>query len=163
MTEEKYTREVRDGVEVLVYPSGMVKRASDGHFLHPPDSAIITTTERALELAERNHLTLEEQRQRDTSPSLPLAGFAGNYESDLFGRLSVVLRDDDLWITCGVHTTKLAHWQHDAFYARAPTRLTYDWLLEFDARGGSRANSVVMRHVGYDAADGPQTFTRVAE
>jgi CubicO group peptidase (beta-lactamase class C family) len=106
---------------------------------------------------------LEEQRQQGTSPSLPLTGYSGSYESELLGRMNVEVRDDELWITFGVHSTKLIHWQHDEFYVRAPTGLTYDWLLQFDEKGGSGASSVVMRHVGYDAADGPQRFSRVTE
>lgn len=50
--EPKYTREIRDGIEVLVYPDGTVKRASDGAFMHPPNKAIIRSSERGKELAQ---------------------------------------------------------------------------------------------------------------
>jgi hypothetical protein len=50
--EPKYTREIRDGVEVLVYPSGQIKRADNGQNIRPPDKAIIRTPERAKELAQ---------------------------------------------------------------------------------------------------------------
>jgi hypothetical protein len=48
-----YTREVRDGREVLVHPDGHVKDAQTGHFLHPPNGAKITTSERGKELSRR--------------------------------------------------------------------------------------------------------------
>lgn len=119
--------------------------------------------EHSYRLRDQARAKLDSQRQQGTAPSLPLAGFTGDYESDLFGRLSVTLRDDHLWITCGVHTTRLSHWQHDEFYARAPTSLTYDWLLQFETSDGAHAGSLVLRHIGYDAADGPQMFARVAD
>lgn len=50
--EPKYTKEIRDGVEVLVYPSGMVKRADNGHYISPPSSAKIADSERGRELYE---------------------------------------------------------------------------------------------------------------
>jgi hypothetical protein len=49
----EYTRETRDGIEVLVYPDGTVKRADNGHFLSPPRDAKITTSERGKELLQR--------------------------------------------------------------------------------------------------------------
>jgi CubicO group peptidase (beta-lactamase class C family) len=106
---------------------------------------------------------LEEQRRRDTSLSLALAGYAGHYESDSFGRLGIEQSDGSLWVRFGVHTVRLIHWQHDEFYARTPTGLTYDWLLQFDTTDGLQTSSVMLRHIGYDAADGPQTFSRVAD
>lgn len=48
-----YTVEERDGAQVLVYEDGTVKDAATGHFLHPPRSAKITTSERGRELGRR--------------------------------------------------------------------------------------------------------------
>jgi hypothetical protein len=53
MSDEPFKREIRDGVEVLVYPNGIIKEAATGHFLRPPDSALINTSERGRELAQR--------------------------------------------------------------------------------------------------------------
>jgi hypothetical protein len=53
MTEEKFTRETRDGIEVLVYPDGSQKRADNGHFLIGPTAARITTSEQGRAMLER--------------------------------------------------------------------------------------------------------------
>jgi len=54
-TKEKYTREIRDGIEVLVYPDGTIKRADNGLFLSPPEGAKIRTSERGRELIARRY------------------------------------------------------------------------------------------------------------
>ena len=54
--EPKYTREIRDGVEVLVYESGLVKRADNGHFLEGPVNSRIATSEQGREMIQRRML-----------------------------------------------------------------------------------------------------------
>ena len=51
MTDEKeHKRETIDGVDVLIYPNGAIKRADNGHWIKPPNGGSITTSERAREL-----------------------------------------------------------------------------------------------------------------
>ena len=50
---QNFTRETRDGREVLIYEDGTIKDATTGHFLHPPRHGLITTSERGRELRQR--------------------------------------------------------------------------------------------------------------
>jgi CubicO group peptidase (beta-lactamase class C family) len=103
---------------------------------------------------------LEAKRERDTKPNLPLERYTGQYESKLYGRIGIEHKDESLWLKCGVYETKLTHWHHDAFYARAPTRITYDWLLTFGIDDG-RVKYVTVKHVGWDADEKNHAYHRV--
>ena len=67
---------------------------------------------------------LEKTRTPGTRPSLPLEKYVGVFESKLYGRLVVRHEGGRLSVTFGEFTTDLSHWQDEAFYARAPTRLS---------------------------------------
>jgi len=60
-------------------------------------------------------------RQKDSKPSLPLAGYAGSYEDAWYGEVSVQLVDGALRIAfepTPLLRGRLEHWQHDTFVAR---------------------------------------------
>jgi hypothetical protein len=101
---------------------------------------------------------LEKTRQPGTHPSLPLGKYAGHFDSPLYGSLIVRQEDDHLLVVFGEHTTKLSHWQNESFYARAPTRLTFDWLLTFCRATDGSVARVVVKHVGWDSAEKDHTF-----
>ena len=63
-------------------------------------------------------------------------------------------------MTFGEFTTELSHWQDDAFYARAPTRLTFDWLLTFAVSGEDGVTAVTVKHVGWDQDEKDHLFAR---
>lgn len=103
---------------------------------------------------------LEKARQPGTRPSQPPTLYVGEYSADLYGTLTVTQKEADLLVTMGEHTTGLSHWQDDSFYVRAPTRLTFDWLLTFDFKADGRANKVVVKHIGWDNSEKEHTFVR---
>jgi CubicO group peptidase (beta-lactamase class C family) len=74
---------------------------------------------------------LEKVRQLGTKPSLPLDGYAGDYESSLYGLLEVRRRGERLHVRFGDHSAELMHWQNDSFYAPAVVEPFLDWLVEF--------------------------------
>jgi hypothetical protein len=103
---------------------------------------------------------LEEARTPGTEPSRPLGDYAGVFDSPLYGRLVVRHEGVRLSVTFGEHTTELLHWQDDSFYARAPTRLTFDWLLTFGVSGDAGVTDVTVKHVGWDRDEEDHRFAR---
>ncbi|MEX2121347.1 MAG: serine hydrolase [Pirellulales bacterium] len=103
---------------------------------------------------------LEKTRAPATAPSLPLEQYAGAFESQLYGRLFVRREGGRLLVTFGEYTTDLSHWQNESFYARAPTRLTFDWLLTFGASSDGQVTNVSIKHVGWDEDEKDHLFVR---
>lgn len=101
---------------------------------------------------------LEKTRTAGTKPSLPLEEFAGTYESRLYGKLTVSHDDGWLSVKFGEYTTPLSHWQNDAFYARTPIRLTFDWLLTFGLSSQGHVEHVTVTHVGWDEDERDHVF-----
>jgi hypothetical protein len=102
---------------------------------------------------------LEQSRTAGTRPALPLERYAGTYESPLYGPLVVRAGGGRLLVTCGAFTTELTHWQNESFYARAPLRLTYDWLITFAPPEGGRVKSLTVKYIGWDD-EADQRFER---
>lgn len=102
--------------------------------------------------------TLDSHRAKTTKPTLSLSQYAGRYRSSLFGDLLVIHENDRLNLQFGRFTTKLLHWENDVFYARAPTRMNYDWLMQFDVNRSS-VNEVTLKYVGWYEPDG--VFQRI--
>ncbi len=109
---------------------------------------------------DRARAQLERSRRKDTKPSLPLEKYANDYNSMLYGLLSVQSDGNQLSVTFGRHTTRLSHWHDDSFYARAPTRLTFDWLLTFARNANGEIQDVTVKHVGWDKDEKDHVFVR---
>src|SRR5262249_48438829 len=103
---------------------------------------------------------LERSRTPGTRPSRPLEEYAGSFSSRLYGRLGVRREGRRLSVTFGELTTELSHWQDDAFYARSPTRLTFDWLLMFGVAGDGAVTTVTVKHVGWDQDERDHLYVR---
>jgi len=106
---------------------------------------------------------LEKIRIKNTKPSLPLEQYAGRYESKLYGPFVVRHDGGRLFVTFGEFTTELSHWQHEAFYVRAPTRLTFDWLLTFGHSRDGKVDGVILKHVGWDKDEKDHLFVRLSD
>jgi hypothetical protein len=52
------------------------------------------------------------------------------------------------------------HWENDVFYAKAPTQLNFDWLVQFNVKVAG-VNAVTLKYVGWHEPDA--TFQRMAE
>ena len=82
----------------------------------------------------------ETARKTGTSPSLPLAGYAGNYACDLYGTATVRPEGAGLVLELGPNFhIPLVHWQDDVFHAKFPMRWRMEWLVKFSEIGGGQA------------------------
>ena len=67
-------------------------------------------------------IKLEENRIKDTKPSLTLEGYTGIYEDEMYGKAEVKMIDDQLVLTLlpakDLFTTTLSHWHYDTFRAK---------------------------------------------
>ena len=77
---------------------------------HAQLSALEFTT--AVRIAKR-----EKDRKPDTTPSLPLKGYSGDYVEPAYGKATVSLKDDQLGIRWGRMTFRLKHYNFDTFTA----------------------------------------------
>ena len=109
---------------------------------------------------DRARSALEKTRSSDRPPALPLLAYAGTFESELYGQLKIRLEEQQLLIDYAGHSTAVSHWEADSFYVRAPTRLTFDWLLTFQKDKNGGIESVIMKHVGWDSFERDQIFVR---
>lgn len=134
-----------DVKEVAEWERTWLVNEPPGHAFRPRDSA---------------RAELQAARVPGVRASAPSEAFAGAFGSPLYGTIVVVREGEGLTLTVGRHTTELEHWQGDSFYARAPTRLTYDWLLTFEVSASGTVGAVTVHHVGWDADEGDQRFVR---
>ncbi len=56
-------------------------------------------------------------RNPNLPPSIGLDSFAGTFSNDLFGEMTVIVKDDSLNLQYGDNTVTLEHWQGDTFLA----------------------------------------------
>ncbi|MFB6286356.1 MAG: serine hydrolase [Candidatus Bipolaricaulia bacterium] len=63
---------------------------------------------------------VRENRTSGTEPSLGLERYAGVYESDLYGKLTIRAEDDGLILQYGDLVGDLTHWQYDTFRVSWP-------------------------------------------
>ena len=103
---------------------------------------------------------LERSRVKNTMPKLPLPDYSGNYESKLYGTLSVRHEMGRLSVTFGEFTTDLSHWQDESFYVRTPNRLTFDWLLTFGRSPDGKIDGVTVKNIGWDTNEKDHLFQR---
>ncbi len=77
-------------------------------------------------------------RRPAASFSCPLADYAGDYESKLYGRLQITFKDNKLGIRFGTRFDgTLNHWKDEAFRAFFPNPRLDDWLVTFSIQDKS--------------------------
>jgi CubicO group peptidase (beta-lactamase class C family) len=91
------------------------------------------------------------ERAKESRPSLPLAGYAGDYENPAYGTARVFLAGDSLALTWNRVAASLNHWHYDTFRS-AEDRLGDDALATFVL--GPEGKPVELRFLG-------QSFRRV--
>jgi CubicO group peptidase (beta-lactamase class C family) len=94
--------------------------------------------------AERAREEREAKRALGTTPSVPLAAFAGRYVHAVYGDLEVKFADGALSVHFGpspAHAGRLEHWHHDTFRARlGDGRDGFTWFtFRLDAAGAVAA------------------------
>jgi CubicO group peptidase (beta-lactamase class C family) len=99
-------------------------------------------------------------RKTGTSPSLPLAGYVGNYACDLYGTAAVRQEGTGLVLELGPNFhIPLVHWQDDMFHAEFPMRWRMEWLVRFLEISGGEAGQFDAEQIF--ANEPPRTFRRV--
>jgi hypothetical protein len=107
------------------------------------------------EIAESDRAT-EENRDADSGPSLAVEKYAGPYEDEWYGEITITHSADGLRIAFA-HTPelqgKLEHWQHDTFVARWDNReLRADAFVTFALNPDGSIDRAKMKAVS-DATD----------
>jgi len=101
----------------------------------------------------RNAAGLEAQRKAvaerpESSPSLPLAGYAGNYADSWYGPIAITEKDGGLSIdfrqTPGM-VAPLEHWAYDTFVARWPDPLIEPAFVTFALDAAGKPARVTMK------------------
>jgi CubicO group peptidase (beta-lactamase class C family) len=89
---------------------------------------------------------LEATRQKDSKPSLPLSGYTGVYECDLYGALEVLEADSSLRLQFGPNIAgSLVHWEQDSFRAKLTFPPGEEWLIRFHVSADSAESLHVTR------------------
>src|SRR5262249_40873570 len=88
----------------------------------------------------------EAERRKGTKPSLPLAKYAGIYESELSGTIDLRLKEDRLVLHFGPRLiSELSHWQDDMFEAIFPNAWKMTTLFAFQSNGKDRITGLEFR------------------
>ena len=104
---------------------------------------------------------LDRERRPDVKPQLPLADYAGTYESDIYGRLVVQVTDGTMSMQLGPNCrSQLAHWSGERFRATFVLRFGEDWFVSFHGQDG-RVEKVTIENV-YPSGE-IATFSRNAD
>lgn len=101
---------------------------------------------------DRERARLKLLRNKSSRPSLPLPKLTGHFRSPLFGDLHLSPKADRLLLKMGRFTTELTHWDQDTFYAKAPVRLNFDWLVKLAVKD-QRVAQVTLKYVGWQEPD----------
>jgi hypothetical protein len=115
--------------------------------LSPVDT--IARAKAAQERSEKRGTEREQRREAErvtgTSPSRPLADYAGTYEHPAYGPLKIAENAGELTITYGVQVRRFEHFHYDVFRA-VKTADTRDWdargRLTFTSNGAGRIESM---------------------
>lgn len=116
----------------------------------------------ARDLAEQRAF-FEKNRKRGTRLSLPLAEYAGTYQSVLYSDLKVSVVDERLRVRFGDYLATLGHWDHDTFYGRTVIEPFLDWHVKFDVDGHRSVRGLEIINVGWKDPDERFLFTRRAD
>jgi hypothetical protein len=103
---------------------------------------------------------LDKARITGTKPSLPLARYAGRYESDLYGPLKITEQDGRLGVQFGNCAGLLDHWQHDEFYGHSIVEPFLDWLVRFRVAKDESVPELEVISVGWKDPDEKHIFRR---
>jgi CubicO group peptidase (beta-lactamase class C family) len=100
----------------------LTHRVMDAYLGMPPrdwSAEYLELARRGEERSATSVAELDQARLEGTTPTLPLAGYAGTYESDLYGELRIEVEGDGLVLHYSPeYVADLEHWHDDVFRAR---------------------------------------------
>lgn len=147
----------RDHVEVR---HALMYRALD-HFLAPDHvrdwSAELKPIYDELEAtAEEARVARAETRVEGTSPSHTLEAYAGTYENDMYGTLTVALQGDGLHVTRGPGMQGPAsHWHYETFSVAWEARWRGDATATFETSASGEVTAVTLNGIRWSRAADP--------
>jgi hypothetical protein len=92
-------------------------------------------SERLLREAEQKFTA---DRKQGTTPSHPIAEYAGTYVSPLYGSIHITEKKDGLALQLGSRFQgRMTHWSDESFRVKFEEPLHDDWLVTFSNRNGT--------------------------
>ena len=88
------------------------------------------------------------KRELHTTPSLPLAAYAGTYSDSAYGDLAVTLENGRLAMKRGELTAQLTHWHHDVFQAEWNSRTLGTNFVDFAVGPDNTVETLTMDLLG---------------
>ncbi|MEM1338933.1 MAG: serine hydrolase [Bacteroidota bacterium] len=105
---------------------------------------------------ERNGQLEQQVKQRvpNTTPSLELKAYAGNYHHPLCGQLSITIENDMLLLNFNTFQTVSAkHWHHDTFRTVTNRRWTSPQLIRFQLNNTAHVDTVTFWGYSFEKSD----------
>jgi hypothetical protein len=96
------------------------------------------------------------RRKTGTKPSLALTEFAGQYQNELYGTLTVSIRNDSLFLSFpGNVALRATHWHYDTFIGRSnfPGDVDDDWWIQFFLTRDGKAGELEVLGTRYRKKD----------
>jgi CubicO group peptidase (beta-lactamase class C family) len=88
------------------------------------------------------------KRELHTTPSLPLAAYAGTYGDSAYGDLAVTLNNGHLALQRGELAAQLTHWHHDVFQTESTTRMMDPIFVAFTVGPDNTVETLTMDILG---------------
>jgi hypothetical protein len=140
-------------------PDALTYRLLDAYLGAPPrdwSAAMLRRGTDPYEKIEDDRKALLAQRIPDTNPTLPLARYAGLYDSRVYGPLDVVFNGEALVLTRGADVVaRLSHFHYDTFFADFANPALRDQLVRFEIDNLGRVASLELENDGRFQATAP--------
>ena len=88
------------------------------------------------------------KRELHTTPSLPLAAYAGTYGDSAYGDLAVTMKNGHLTLQRGELVAQLTHWHHDVFQAEWTSRTMGTTFVTFAVGPENTVETLTMDLLG---------------
>ena len=85
----------------------------------------------------------EKERIPNTSPSLALNDYTGNYNNDIWGEIQVTVNNNELILSLNNrHTLKASHWHYDTFRSDKDNRFRDNIMFTFNLNNEGRVDEL---------------------
>ena len=157
--------EKRLGIAILTnrgrsnLPDALTYRLLDAYLGAPPrdwSADMLKLADDYNETRDEDRKAILAQRVPDTKPSLPLARYAGTFESTLYGPLDVTYDGKTLTLTRNADAiATLSHFNYDTFLATFPNPELRDRLVTFELDKLGHVAALELEYAGRFVADSP--------
>lgn len=118
--EEKLGVVVLSNMNGSILPQMLANRIIDGYLVPGKEKdwagELLKTIKTAEERGKAAAQKVEADRVKNTTPSLPLEKYAGNYQDEMYGDVKITLENGTLKATFGpFYNGTLEHWHYDTF------------------------------------------------